>query len=82
MPKEQDLCRAVAMAADQPVLLRRAIDAYKKESHLLSSIEKELLQDAEVYLKDMQKIETDYKALLNELYALSDLEILDIGYDD
>lgn len=81
MSKEKDLCRAVAMAADQPTLLQRAIEAYKRDYGSLS-IGQELLYDAEIYLDDMRKLETTYKDLLGELYDLSGLDICEIGYDD
>ena len=81
MAKEKDLCRAIAMAADQPTLFQRAIDAYKKDGGL-SKTQEELLYDAEEYLKDIQALESNNRGLLDELYDLSGLEILIIGYDD
>ena len=81
MAKERNLCRAVAMAADQPTLLQRAIDAYKKDGDL-SATEQELLWDAEEYLKDIQALESNNRGLLDELYNLSGLDICEIGYDD
>ena len=80
MSKEKNLCRAVAMATDQPTLLRQALDVYKKSD--LSATEKALIWDAEEYLKDVQKLEKDNYGLLDGLYALSNLDICDIGYDD
>ena len=81
MSKQKNLCRAVAMAADQPTLLQRALDVYRIEGGL-SKTEEELLWDAEEYLKDIQKLEKDHCGLLDGLYDLSGLDICDIGYDD
>ena len=41
-----------------------------------------LICDAADYLKDIQKLEKDHIGLLEGLGDLSNLDILDIGYDD
>ena len=81
MAKKRDLCRAVAMAVDQAILLGRAIKAYKKDDNL-SVAEAELFRNAEKYLKDIQALESNNRGLLNDLYDLAGMEILEIGYHD
>ena len=79
MPKEEDLCRACAMIADLPGLLRRAIEEYKKTD--LTEHNLELIYEAEDYQQELAEVEIDYSTLLNKLYELAGLDILDIGYD-
>lgn len=81
MSKEKDLCRAVAMAADQPTLFYRAIKAYKKVGGL-SATEKNMFDDAEKYRKDIQAIESKNRELLDNLYDWAGLDICEIDYCD
>lgn len=78
--KEEDLCRAVAMADDMPTLLQRAIEKYDDVD--LKPDGERALMNAKLFLMEYNKLHRQFSGALDELYEMSGLEIIDIGYDD
>ena len=80
MDKQKDLCQAVGMASDLPVLLRKAIEAYDNDD--LKPDGERCIMNAKSFLEDYEKLERQYAGALDELHEMSGLDILEIGYDD
>lgn len=77
--KERDLCQAVGMASDLPVLLRKAIEAYESEDLKPDGIR--CMRNAVLFLGAYEKLERQYANALEEMAEMSGLNILEIGYD-
>jgi len=80
MEKEKHLCQAVGMASDLPTLLRKAIKGYEDED--LKPKGDRCLMNMKLLLHEIEKTTRLFEGALEEMYEMSGLDIMEIGYDD
>ncbi len=80
MAKEEDICQAVNMTADIPVLLRRALAEYEKED--LAPINERIFEDVRKYIFEIEKINGRYKWALAQVVKLTGMDPILVHYDD